>query len=46
MGPYYRATSQSTGKFFEMFYDYPFLVLLVIAAAVGIFFWQKKKSIE
>lgn len=46
MGPYYRATSQTTGSFFEMFYDYPFLVLVLVAVVAGVFYWQMKKSAE
>jgi type II secretory pathway component PulF len=44
MGPYYRATTQSTGAFFDMFYQYPILMLVVVAAAGGAayYFWRKK----
>ncbi len=35
MGPYYRATSQGTGEFFDAFYQYPILMLLVVVAVVG-----------
>lgn len=46
MGPYYRATSQSTGAFFDQFYQHPILMLLLLAAAIGagLFLWFKKKS--
>jgi len=44
MGPYYRGTSQSTGAFFDMFYQYPILMLLVFAAVIGtgFYLWRKK----
>jgi hypothetical protein len=34
------------GSLIEMFYEYPILILLLVAAvvAVGIFVWRKKKS--
>jgi hypothetical protein len=46
MGPYYRGTSHGMGSLIEMFYEYPILILLLVAAvvAVGIFVWRKKKS--
>ena len=46
MGPYYRGTSQGMGAFFEMFYQYPVLMLLLVVAAVGtgLFVWHRKKS--
>jgi hypothetical protein len=44
MGPYYRGTSQGMGAFFDMFYEYPVLMLLLVVAAVGVavFVWRKK----
>lgn len=36
MGPYYRATSQGTGAFFDLFYQYPVLMFAFIIAIVGI----------
>ncbi|MCQ8103449.1 hypothetical protein NP590_04955 [Methylomonas sp. SURF-2] len=44
MGPYYRATSQTTGAFFDSFYQHPILMLLVVAGAVavGLFIRRKK----
>jgi len=46
MGPYYRGTSQGMGAFFELFYQYPLLMLLLVGGAVGtgIFIWRRKKS--
>lgn len=46
MGPYYRGTSQGVGNFFELFYQHPILMLVVVAgsAAVGYFFWKRKKD--
>jgi hypothetical protein len=45
MGPYYRNTSQGMGNFFEMFYEHPFLMLIVVTGAVcaGVFIWRRKK---
>ncbi|NJA08033.1 LPXTG cell wall anchor domain-containing protein [Methylomonas sp. MS20] len=45
MGPYYRGTSQGVGNFFELFYQHPVLMLLVVAAsaAAGYFVWKRKK---
>lgn len=44
MGPYYRGTSQGMGAFFDTFYQYPILMLLVVVAIVGagVFLWRKK----
>ncbi len=44
MGPYYRATSQGTGAFFETFYQHPILMLVLVVAAVGagVFVWRRK----
>ncbi|CAG1022912.1 hypothetical protein IVG45_13280 [Methylomonas sp. LL1] len=46
MGPYYRATSQGTGAFFDMFYQHPILMLLLVIGAIGtgIYFWRGKSS--
>jgi len=46
MGPYYRGTSHGMGAFFEMFYEHPILMLLVViaVAAAGLFVWRRKKS--
>ena len=48
MGPYYQHTSQGMGHFFDMFYEYPILMLLAVAGAVGfgIYIWRRKKSEE
>ncbi len=48
MGPYYRATSQGTGAFFDMFYQYPILMLFLVAATIGAgyFFWRRKSPDE
>ena len=45
MGPYYRATSQGTGEFFDTFYQYPILMLLVVLAVIGgiAYIWRRKK---
>ena len=44
MGPYYRGTSQGMGAFFDIFYQYPVLMLFFVAGAVGLgfFIWRKK----
>lgn len=46
MGPYYRGTSQSTGAFFDMFYQHPILMLVLAIAAIGagFFLMRRKKS--
>jgi len=36
MGPYYRATSQGTGAFFDFFYEHPILMFSFVILAVGI----------
>ncbi|MDX8127326.1 hypothetical protein QLH52_08545 [Methylomonas sp. OY6] len=35
MGPYYRGTSQSTGAFFDMFYQHPILTVVLVVATIG-----------
>ena len=45
MGPYYRGTSQGMGAFFDVFYQYPILMLVFVVgtlAALGLFIWRKK----
>lgn len=44
MGPYYRATSQTTGAFFDSFYQHPILMLLLAVgvAGAGVFIWRRK----
>jgi hypothetical protein len=46
MGPYYRGTSQSTGAFFDMFYQHPILILVLVVAIIGagFFLMRGKKS--
>ncbi|WP_445371411.1 hypothetical protein ACH518_20295 [Methylomonas sp. HW2-6] len=44
MGPYYRATSQTTGAFFDTFYQHPILMLLLVAGVVGLGVWFWRKS--
>ena len=46
MGPYYRGTSQTTGAFFDTFYQHPILMLLLVAGVVGAgyFLLRDKKS--
>jgi hypothetical protein len=45
MGPYSRGTTHGIGAFIEIFYEYPILMLLVVAVvATGAFVWYKKKS--
>ncbi|WP_446808304.1 hypothetical protein ACH50O_13470 [Methylomonas sp. 2BW1-5-20] len=47
MGPYYRGTSQSTGAFFDMFYQHPILMLALVVATVGAgFFIMRRKNSE
>jgi len=36
MGPYYRATSQTTGAFFDVFYEHPVLMFAFVARVTGI----------
>lgn len=45
MGPYYRNTSQTTGAFFDSFYQHPILMLLLVlvVAGAGWFVWRKTK---
>lgn len=45
MGPYYRNTSQGMGAFFDSFYQHPILMLILVAATVGVgvFFWRRAK---
>ncbi|WP_190303142.1 MULTISPECIES: hypothetical protein [Methylomonas] len=45
MGPYYRNTSQSTGAFFDAFYQHPMLMLLLVAATslIGVYLWRKSR---
>ena len=44
MGPYYRGTSQGVGAFFDMFYQHPIIMLILLAATVGaaIYLWRGK----
>ncbi|MEQ1635249.1 MAG: hypothetical protein ABL903_01080 [Methylococcales bacterium] len=46
MGPYYRATSQGMGGFFDTFYQHPLLMVLFVVGAVGvgIFVWRRKNA--
>jgi predicted membrane protein len=46
MGPYYRATTQSTGAFFDIFYEHPLLMLAFVLGVIGVgaFMWQKNKA--
>ncbi|MCX7106867.1 MAG: hypothetical protein NTV66_04715 [Methylococcales bacterium] len=46
MGPYYRNTSQGMGGFVEVFYEHPSLMVLFVAATigVGVYLWRKKKT--
>lgn len=44
MGPYVRGTSQTTGKVVETFYNYPFLLLIVVLVFAGALYWIVKKS--
>jgi hypothetical protein len=41
MGPYYQNTAQTTGAFFEMFYEQPIMMGLfsISVIGVGIFLW-------
>ncbi len=43
MGPYYRATAQGTGQFFDAFYQYPILMLLLFVSVVGVavYVWKR-----
>ncbi|MBS3963292.1 MAG: hypothetical protein KGZ80_02140 [Methylomonas sp.] len=45
MGPYYRGTSQATGAFFDVFYQHPALMLLLVAGMVvaGIFWFRRRQ---
>ena len=45
MGPYYRGTSQGMGAFFDVFYQYPILMLVFVVGtitALALFIWRKK----
>ncbi|WP_347987568.1 hypothetical protein [Methylomonas sp. AM2-LC] len=46
MGPYYRGTSQGIGGFFDLFYQHPILMLVLVAASIatGIYVWRRKKT--
>lgn len=46
MGPYYRDTSQGMGAFFELFYEQPLLMLLLIlgVAGMGFYIWWRKRA--
>lgn len=46
MGPYYRATAQSTGAFFDSFYEHPILMVLVVVGIIagGIYFYRNKSK--
>ena len=46
MGPFYRHTSQGMGHFFDLFYEYPALMVIFVVGTVaaGIYFWRKKKT--
>jgi len=43
MGPYYRNTAQGMGQFFDAFYQYPILMLLLVVAVAGVvtYVWRK-----
>jgi len=45
MGPYYRGTSQGTGAFFDMFYQHPILMLVLVVGMLGTGFlvWHRLK---
>jgi len=45
MGPYYRGTSQGMGAFFNLFYEHPALIMLLVVGAVGtgLYLWRRKK---
>jgi hypothetical protein len=45
MGPYYRGTSQGIGGFFDLFYQYPILMLVFVSGVIGaaiFFIWKKR----
>lgn len=45
MGPYSRGTTHGIGAVIEMLYEYPILMLLVVAVvATGLFVWYRKQS--
>ena len=45
MGPYYRGTSQGVGGFFNMFYEHPILMsLIIVGIIIGGALWYKKQS--
>jgi hypothetical protein len=45
MGPYYRETSQGIGGFFDMFYQHPILMLVLVVGMLGTGFlvWHRLK---
>ena len=48
MGPYYRNASHGLGAFFDILYEHPIIMLLVVVATIGLgfFIWRKNKSGE
>lgn len=46
MGPYYRHTSQGMGNFFEMFYEHPLVMLIIVMGVIGlgVFIWRRNNS--
>ena len=48
MGPYYQATAQGVGSFFDAFYQHPILMVLLFGsvAAIGFLVWRREKSSE
>ncbi len=45
MGPYYRQTSQGIGEFFDLFYQHPILMLILVLGMLGAGFvvWHRLK---
>jgi hypothetical protein len=44
MGPYSRGTSHTTGAFFEMFYEQPWLMGVLVLAVAGIAYFLYTKN--
>lgn len=44
MGPYYRSTSQGMGNFIDSFYQYPILMLVLVAGALGVGYYALRKN--
>ncbi len=48
MGPYYRSTSQGMGRLFELCYEHPVLMLIIVVGIIGagIYLFRRKNKDE